>query len=338
MASDIKLNDNAVVVEGGELHSSGPGAGFSFADRTRGDAQRWVLYAHDGKALLWSQASGDRVSVHPNGNVGINTNAPQRTLHVEGGEIHSGGGASGFSFSDRSKPAFQNVPQNGERWVWYAQDGKARLWSGKDVLTVNKNQDNSWATQIEGKVFVDNDLFVNSTIRGTARVEVESLLGREMGPKRFMGILLEANALQLASNASESNPRFALVHDLHGKEGRDALVINHEGAYKQGVRIESNVQVTGTLTQASSIALKENVAALSGPEAMAALQGLNAVKYTYKADANKEQRIGFIAEDVPDLVAAPDRDRLSPMDLIAVLTKAVQELAAEVRVLKEQIA
>ena len=34
--------------------------------------------------------------------------------------------------------------------------------------------------------------------------------------------------------------------------------------------------------------------------------------------------VGFIAEDVPDLVATKDRKSLSPMDLTAVLTKVVQ--------------
>jgi hypothetical protein len=74
---------------------------------------------------------------------------------------------------------------------------------------------------------------------------------------------------------------------------------------------------------------------------MAALRGFNAIKYNYKADEQKEQRIGFIAEEVPDLVANSERDRLSPMDLIAVLTKAMQEqqrtisqLSAEVGALK----
>lgn len=35
--------------------------------------------------------------------------------------------------------------------------------------------------------------------------------------------------------------------------------------------------------------------------------------------------MGFIAEDVPDLVATPNRKSLSPMDIVAVLTKVVQE-------------
>jgi len=35
--------------------------------------------------------------------------------------------------------------------------------------------------------------------------------------------------------------------------------------------------------------------------------------------------VGFIAEDVPDLVATKDRKALSPMDIVAVLTRVVQE-------------
>ncbi|MCK7574508.1 MAG: hypothetical protein MZV65_00275 [Chromatiales bacterium] len=35
--------------------------------------------------------------------------------------------------------------------------------------------------------------------------------------------------------------------------------------------------------------------------------------------------MGFIAEDVPDLVATKDRKGLSPMDIVAVMTKVVQE-------------
>src|SRR4029450_1685223 len=89
MASDIKLNDNGVVVEGGELHSAGPEGGFSFADRTKGNAQRWGVDAQDGQALLWSQVAGDKVAIQPNGNVGIGTKTPVRPLHVEG-EIHIG--------------------------------------------------------------------------------------------------------------------------------------------------------------------------------------------------------------------------------------------------------
>jgi hypothetical protein len=42
-----------------------------------------------------------------------------------------------------------------------------------------------------------------------------------------------------------------------------------------------------------------------------------------------EKHVGFIAEDVPELVAMKDRKSLSPMDIVAVLTKVVQELKTE---------
>jgi hypothetical protein len=343
--SDIKLDNNNVIlegnvgigtngprrqlhVEGNEIHSGGSGAGFSFSDRNKSElinnpsnGERWIWYAQNGQSRLWS--GNDKLSILPSGNVGIGTNNPIRKLHVEGSEIHSGGSASGFSFDDRTKG-------NGERWVWYAQEGSAHLFcqkTGRNSLSINN----------EGDLFVDTDLFVSGTFRGEAQIGVLKLIGREMGPKKIVAIQCEASALQLAPNVSDSNARFALLHELSSSQNKDQLIINYENGYKQGIKLEGNVQTTGALAQASSITLKENVSELSGQEAMAALQGLNAVKYNYKADEQKEQRIGFIAEDVPDLVANSERDRLSPMDLIAVLTKAVQEQQIAITSLMAQV-
>lgn len=130
-------------VEGLEIHSGGWAGGYSFANRTTGSfmetpdaGQRWVWYATDGVARLWSRS--DLISVAPSGNVGIGIDAGQvqRTLHVHGSEIHSGGGIAGFSFANRNTASFVNQPGNtGQRWVWYAQDGVARLWSGADRMS-----------------------------------------------------------------------------------------------------------------------------------------------------------------------------------------------------------
>src|SRR6476646_5912505 len=64
------------------------------------------------------------------GNVGVGTVTINRSLHVEGSEVHSGGGGGGFSFANRTTGNFVEAPANGERWVLYAQNGTARLWSG----------------------------------------------------------------------------------------------------------------------------------------------------------------------------------------------------------------
>jgi len=80
----------------------------------------------------------------------------------------------------------------------------------------------------------------------------------------------------------------------------------------------------GVWTNASSRDHKENIKSLSSSKAMDALEQLRPVEFNYKVDS-KEKHLGFIAEDVPDLVATKDRKGMSPMDVVAVLTKALQE-------------
>jgi hypothetical protein len=99
----------------------------------------------------------------------------------------------------------------------------------------------------------------------------------------------------------------------------------------------------GTWTNASSRALKERIEDLSLDAAKQALAALQPVTFNYKADA-RWQHVGFIAEDVPDLVASPDRKGLSAMDIVAVLTKVMQEQTrtieqqgAEVVQIKQQL-
>lgn len=100
------------------------------------------LLAAGGAAttVLGADPGGGRLALMPaGGDVGIGLRgAPtRRTLHVEGGEVHSGGTGGGFSFADRATGGgFVDVPGGGERWVWYALGGTARLWSGADRLAV----------------------------------------------------------------------------------------------------------------------------------------------------------------------------------------------------------
>jgi hypothetical protein len=70
---------------------------------------------------------------------------------------------------------------------------------------------------------------------------------------------------------------------------------------------------------------------------MKTLKGLQPVKYNFKRDVSKDLTVGFIAEDVPDLVATKDRKGLSPLEIVAVLTKVVQEQQALVAKLSERI-
>jgi len=85
----------------------------------------------------------------------------------------------------------------------------------------------------------------------------------------------------------------------------------------------AHVSAGGVWTNSSSRAKKENIAELTPEEALQALALLQPVQFNYKSD-QRETYVGFIAEDVPDLVATGDRKGLSAMDIVAVLTKVVQ--------------
>ena len=87
---------------------------------------------------------------------------------------------------------------------------------------------------------------------------------------------------------------------------------------------------------ASSRELKDNIEFLSTNEAETALDELNPVKFNYKKNA-EEEHVGFIAEDVPDLVATNSRKALSSMDIVAVLTKVLKEQRKTIKKQQETI-
>jgi Chaperone of endosialidase len=100
----------------------------------------------------------------------------------------------------------------------------------------------------------------------------------------------------------------------------------------------AGVTVFGTFTNSSSREYKEGIEAVASDEARTALAGLRPVKFKYKGDA--EENLGFIAEEVPDLVSVMGRKSIAPMDIVAVLTKVVQEqqqkIAEQGQMLEEQ--
>ena len=86
---------------------------------------------------------------------------------------------------------------------------------------------------------------------------------------------------------------------------------------------DAYVTTGGVWTNSSSRAVKKNIKSLSEKDADAAFAMLDPKKFQYKSSG--EEHLGFIAEDVHDLVATEDRKGLSPMDIIAVLTKVMQK-------------
>ena len=101
----------------------------------------------------------------------------------------------------------------------------------------------------------------------------------------------------------------------------------------------AKLTIGGVWTSVSSRAAKQDIETITSEEARDTVLALQPVGYRYKNELD-ERYLGFIAEDVPELVATRDRKGLAPMDITAVLTKVVQDqdrlLEDQKRVLLDQ--
>ncbi|MBT8090320.1 MAG: SH3 domain-containing protein [Gammaproteobacteria bacterium] len=130
-----------------------------------------------------------------------------------------------------------------------------------------------------------------------------------------------------------------------GAGSQDRITVDREGNVGIGVpkprhplEMASGAHVTagGVWTNSSSRERKENIAGLSTEQARAALMQLEPVLFNYRDDRGEEY-VGFIAEEVPELVANGDRQSLSTMDIVAVLTKVVQAQQKRIEALEARL-
>jgi len=105
---------------------------------------------------------------------------------------------------------------------------------------------------------------------------------------------------------------------------------------EEKLHVDGNALISGNLELGSSREIKNNIESLGTDEAMTTFAMLRPVKFQYKT-APDENSVGFIAEEVPDLVATNSRKSISTMDVVAVLTKVVQEQQNDIAELKKTI-
>jgi hypothetical protein len=90
-----------------------------------------------------------------------------------------------------------------------------------------------------------------------------------------------------------------------------------------------NVTIAGSLKQHSSRTLKEDIRDLTYADALNAFSTLSPVRYKFRSDSTHSEHLGFIAEDLPELIAAGDRKTVCQMDIVAILTTVVHQLRAD---------
>jgi hypothetical protein len=214
---------------------------------------------------------------------------------------------------------------------------------------------NAVVTEVEKKV--DGMAAGPIQFAGTTRTFLR-FLSPETGPSpsdgfrirydsTFFGGTLDGLIIE-KTDGNEATPDGGIAFVNTGNTGNSQVAFVIRGDGKIGVGTEhpqhpihvftpggaqAHLSAAGQWVNASSRQHKEAIVPLPLTAAMEALKQLEPVTFRSKNDGS-ETHVGFIAEDVPDLVATPDRKGLCPMDIIAVLTKVVQHQEQEITRLK----
>ncbi|GAB4180478.1 MAG: hypothetical protein Fur006_14650 [Coleofasciculaceae cyanobacterium] len=175
----------------------------------------------------------------------------------------------------------------------------------------NNASDRAIPTQLAVKSYVETQLNSERQSRDELLKQKAALHGN--ASKDF-----NANALQVSETVS-IGPQSARTPPV-----RTRLHVADGHLY-----VEGNVSVTGTITgqlsNGCSREIKENIVELSSQETAEILKSISPVKYSYKADQEHLVHAGFISEEMPELVTSSDRKSINLVDLISILTKAVQD-------------
>jgi Chaperone of endosialidase len=165
------------------------------------------------------------------------------------------------------------------------------------------------------------ELTINGQVSAAIRME------EHQSPFATWDIVANDNNFYVRDVSHEQNPFIikssapynSLVIDSTGRIGLGVATPLYQIHHSSGARLDA-----GNWVNASSRNVKQEIHQLDSTAAVAALKALEPVTFAYKENPG-ETHVGFIAEDVPGLVATTDRKGLSSMDVVAVLTKVIQE-------------
>ena len=295
-----------------------------------------------------SSEIGDEVSSkwmrRLDGKVGLGTSAPAVDLHVVSGNRPTfrleQDGSNGFTaqtwdiagneanffvrdVTNGSKLPFKIRPEAKTDALVISADGHIGLNAGAPETRLHVRDGGSTHTPSNSAVMT---LFQRNQNAGDGAI-ISVLAGASGNAQIFLGDKDDDKAGRVIyRNGSDALSLWTAGSERLFIESDGQVCIGCNDTQGDAIRHSNGAVLTagGTWTNASSRGLKQDITELSGADARAALTGLAPVTYRYKAELD-ETYVGFIAEDVPELVAMKDRKSLTSMDVVAVLTKVVQE-------------
>ncbi|MCP4216960.1 MAG: tail fiber domain-containing protein [bacterium] len=300
--TDWRIQINGTTTDGGEY--------FAVRDMSEGT---WPL-------MIEGSAPSNSLYVDDYGRIGLKTATPSVELHIKDGDSPSlrleqdtsyGFTAQTWDIVCNESNFFIRDVTGGSRLPFRIQPG-----APSSALTIRETGNIGIGTWSPSQILHVKTSSVNVGLFDSTAAECWFLLENSgAGDYNSVGIGAIGDALRLRAGDAE---RIRIL--ASGNVGIGTLSPSYPLEMGSGARCTPG----GVWTDSSSRQYKENIDSLEADQALSALQALQPVTFNYKKEKD-EQYVGFIAEDVPELVAQKDRKGLSPMDVAAVLTKVVQE-------------
>ena len=293
-----------------------------------------------------------------NNRVGLGTASPSTQIHIQN-TLEAGI----FLEADSGN---SDAGENNHAFIKFTQDGGAIKGILGTVSTGDLDPENNTYTGAkdnavllgtstvsgnnDGAIQFGTNDNVRMTITGTGDVGIgttspDSKLHVEGGDAGWPVRINGNNSLLLVSGEWNVPDTSRVAQISNGGGNNTEFVVLGNGNVGIGtispsypLHMSSGAHVTtgGVWTNASSREYKKDINDLSLESAKTVLEKLNPVTFTYKKEKD-DQHVGFIAEDVPDLVSKKDRKGLSPMDIVAVVTKVVQDQQKVIKAQDETI-
>ncbi len=320
---------------------------FDIVDITNGSVAPFSIRPGAPQGSFFLQSSGD---------LGLGTFAPQKKLHLVntdtptirleqfGGEFgdHAydiGQAEYGFFIRDvtGSVTPFFMEPAAPNDSLRIDNTGQVGLGTDNPAALIHGIKPAAAGGEILTRLSVSDDnvgrLDINNAT-ATNGLFIPRLQGRSASQNA--ALIMEG----LITTDTGSNP--AIVYNA-GKAASGGLTTRPLVVYRNNnvakVTIAANGNITATaFNPVSSRALKDDIVDLDSAKATDALRQLTPVEYVYKDDETKEKRVGFIAEDVPEIVANADRQSVPIMDVVALVTKVVKDQQSTIEDQKQTIA